>query len=198
MTLLRPCQGFTMVLLCIYQDFTRALLGLYQGFARGLLWLCYDLTRALLWFYQAFTIILLWVYYCDTMTLLGLYYVFIKALLWPYQGCTMVLLGLYYASGPAGAKCKPKAARTYSNLYMFGHVSSGGGCPWDLFGMAPGRLGPSANQRLPEHIAIYNLHSMIRPEGVAQGACSKWLRAGRAQLQTKGCPDIYQLTDFLA
>jgi hypothetical protein len=28
------------------------------------------------------------------------------------------------------------------------------------------------------------------------GTCSKWLRAGRAQVQTKGCPNIYNLQIF--
>ena len=59
-----------------------------------------------------------------------------------------------------------------------------------LFEVLPGRPGPSANQRLPEHIAIYKCLAMYRPEGVAHGTCSKWLRAGWAQVQTKGCPNI--------
>ena len=61
----------------------------------------------------------------------------------------------------------------------------------DLFEVAPGRPGPSANQRLPGHIAICTFSCMHRPGEVAQGTCSKWLRVGRAQVQTKGCPNMW-------
>ena len=45
-------------------------------------------------------------------------------------------------SGPAGPKCKPKAARTYT-IYKFSAMDRReGDCPWGLFGMLPGRKGP--------------------------------------------------------
>ena len=44
-------------------------------------------------------------------------------------------------SGPAGPKCKPKAARTYTIYTFSGMNRPEGGCPGDLFEVLPARLG---------------------------------------------------------
>ena len=82
-------------------------------------------------------------------------------------------------SGPAGPKCTSKAARTYT-IYKFSDMNRlEGGCPGYLFEVAPGRPGPSANQRLPEHIQSINFRPWIVGRGIVHGACLGCFRAGR-------------------